>query len=201
MRATAPAAQRLRWRRARALLASGLVLGVGAAVTLAAWNDSEHSSATFTAGTFGIEGAVDGTSFSEHASQATSAAMTFPATPMAPGTTSFALFSVRTTSASIGGTAQLAANPGNSTGLGSHLTYGVRAIAGTTCDQSSFDAGAAVVPTGSPLTTSGAGTQVLQPRGAGTVHYCFRVTLPASAPNAAQGLALTARWEVVGTSS
>lgn len=201
MPATAPAARRLRWRRARALLASGLVLGVGAAVTLAAWNDTEHGSATFTAGTFGIEGAVNGTAFSEHPTQATTATMAFPATPMTPGTTSFALFSVRTTSGSVGGTAQLLANAGNGSGLGAHLTYGVRAIAGTSCTQATFDAGTVVVATGAALTSSGTAIQQLQPSSASPVHYCFRVTLPASTPNAAQGLALTARWEVVGTSS
>ncbi|UWF76726.1 MULTISPECIES: SipW-dependent-type signal peptide-containing protein [Microbacterium] len=46
-------ARRLRFRRIQALLAGGLVLGVGAAATLAAWNDTEHGSATFTAGRLG----------------------------------------------------------------------------------------------------------------------------------------------------
>ena len=40
----------------RAILAGGLVLGVGAAVTLAAWNDSEFATGTFGAGSFNLEG-------------------------------------------------------------------------------------------------------------------------------------------------
>ena len=42
----------------RAILAGGIVLGVGAAVTLAAWNASEFATGTFQAGTFTIEGAT-----------------------------------------------------------------------------------------------------------------------------------------------
>src|SRR5690606_23874046 len=57
-------------RKVRALLAGGVVLGIGAAATLAAWNDSEYAGATFTAGSFNLEGAVDGAdgSYTDHAS-------------------------------------------------------------------------------------------------------------------------------------
>ncbi|WP_318279074.1 SipW-dependent-type signal peptide-containing protein [Agrococcus baldri] len=185
----------------RALLASGLVLGVGGAVTLAAWNDSEHSQASFSAGTFGIEGAVNGTAFSEHPSQATTATMTFPATPMVPGTTSYAMLSVRTINPSVAGASLLTANAANSGGLGQYLTYGVRTIAGTTCNATTFAAGTVLVTAGSPLTTGATATQALQANRGNQVNYCFAVTLPATAPNAAQGLALTARWEAVGTAA
>lgn len=40
-----------RWRRLRAVLAAGLVLGAGASVSLAAWTDRERAGAMFTAGT------------------------------------------------------------------------------------------------------------------------------------------------------
>ena len=43
------AKRRSRSRMIRAILAGGLVLGVGTAVTLAAWNDSEFVTETFTA--------------------------------------------------------------------------------------------------------------------------------------------------------
>lgn len=179
------------------------MLGVGAAVTLAAWNDSEHISASFTAGQFGIVGAVNGTSFSEHPTQAATATMTFPATPMVPGTTIYALFSVRTINPSVAGTAQLTANAGNATGLGQYLTYGVRTITGTTCNATTFGSGTVVVPSGSALTTGApAGTvQALQANSGNQVNYCFEVKLPAAAPNSAQSQQLTARWEVVATSA
>jgi len=37
------------FRRLRAVLAGGLVLGVGAALTLAAWNDAEFATGSFQA--------------------------------------------------------------------------------------------------------------------------------------------------------
>lgn len=195
-------ASRLRWRRARALLASGLVLGVGAAATIAAWNDTEHSQASFTAGRFGIVGSVNGSTFTENPTQ-TPATLSFqaPPTAMTPGTTTYALFSVRTLNPSVAGVAQLNANAANASGLGQHLTYGVRTITGTTCNASTFGAGTNVVAPGSTLTTGATVTQPLQANAANQVNYCFAVTLPTAAPNSAQGLSLTARWEVVGTAS
>ena len=53
----------LRSRKVRAILAGGLVLGLGAAVTLAAWNDSEFAKGTFTSGSLNIQGSVDGDIF------------------------------------------------------------------------------------------------------------------------------------------
>ncbi|SFH86076.1 hypothetical protein E3O11_09355 [Cryobacterium levicorallinum] len=43
-------------RRIRAVLAGGLVLGLGAAVTLAAWNDSEFARGSFAASGFNLVG-------------------------------------------------------------------------------------------------------------------------------------------------
>ncbi|XSS44541.1 SipW-dependent-type signal peptide-containing protein [Propionibacteriaceae bacterium Y1685] len=39
-------------RKFRAALAGGLVLGIGAVVTLAAWTDDENAAGQFSAGTF-----------------------------------------------------------------------------------------------------------------------------------------------------
>lgn len=183
------------------------MLGVGAAVTLAAWNDTEHGSATFTAGTFGIEGAVNGTAFSEHPTQAATATMELTttsgtqATALTPGASIYALFSVRTITGSVGGTAQLVASAQNGTGLGQYMTYGASAVPSAKCDEASFRAGTPVLATGSALSAGSTTSQALQANAGTPVHYCFQFTLPPSAPNAAQGTALTARWEVVGTSS
>ncbi|RUR01447.1 SipW-dependent-type signal peptide-containing protein [Labedella endophytica] len=54
----APVGNRSRSRKFKAVLAGGLVLGVGAAITLAAWNDSEFATGTFSAGTFNLEGST-----------------------------------------------------------------------------------------------------------------------------------------------
>ncbi|MGN0099855.1 MAG: SipW-dependent-type signal peptide-containing protein [Dietzia sp.] len=62
-----------RRKKARAIMASGLVLGVGAAVTLAAWSDTVWGEGTFgTEGNaFNIKGSFDGgKSWNEHVSPA-----------------------------------------------------------------------------------------------------------------------------------
>ncbi|MFD6815416.1 SipW-dependent-type signal peptide-containing protein [Microbacterium sp. NPDC060132] len=194
---------RLRSRRLRALLAGGLVLGIGTTATLAAWNDSEFGSATFTAGRFDLVGATDGVTFSSHATTGAAAALNFqlPPTAMAPGTTTYALFSVKTASPSVAGVLQLTAGTPGGTGLASSLTYGVRAIAGTTCSAATYPGGTAVVADGSALTAGGASTQAVSANGASVVNYCFAVTLPTTAPNTAQGLTMTQTWQIQGTSS
>jgi predicted ribosomally synthesized peptide with SipW-like signal peptide len=197
---------RLRSRRVRALLASGLVLGVGGAVTLAAWNDSEHATAAFTASRFGIVGWTgdEQTSFDDHATREGAAALAFsPAGPLAPGTTMYALFSVRTLDASVAGPARLTADAANSGvgTLGQYLSYGVTAISDTACDATTFSTGTTVIPPGSPLTTSATASQPLEADGANQVNYCFAITMPANTPSAAQGLGQTARWEIVAASS
>ncbi|MFC9350572.1 SipW-dependent-type signal peptide-containing protein [Arthrobacter sp. NPDC057013] len=75
-----PAADKSKRRKAKAILAGGLVLGIGAAVTLAAWNDSEFATGIFGSGHFDIEGSVDGSdsSFDDHPETA-------PATLVAQG--------------------------------------------------------------------------------------------------------------------
>ncbi|MFC7405097.1 SipW-dependent-type signal peptide-containing protein [Georgenia alba] len=194
---------RLRFARLRAVLAAALVLGVGATVTLAAWNDSEHTSGQFTAGTFSIVGATDGVTFSEHPTAGQAATLSFqaPPTAMAPGTTTYALFSVRTADPSVAGSVQLTAPGANGAGLGQYLQYGVRTVAGTTCDATTFGGGTPVVANGSALTTGATAAQAVQANGANQVNYCFAVTLPTTAPNAAQGLSLNATWELVGTTA
>lgn len=75
-----------RRKKARAIMASGLVLGVGAAVTLAAWSDTVWGAGTFgTEGNaFNIKGSFDGgASWNEHVSSTGSGTD-------APGAMSFA---------------------------------------------------------------------------------------------------------------
>lgn len=55
-----------RRRKAQAIAAGGIVLGIGAAVTLAAWNDSEFAQGTFGSASFNLEGSVDGTTYVEN---------------------------------------------------------------------------------------------------------------------------------------
>lgn len=194
-------ARRRRSRRIRALLAAGVVFGVGAAGTLAAWNDSEHATATFDSGSFGIWGSIDGATFVDHAVSGTPATLNFQLAPtaMVPGTTTYALFSVKTLDDSVGGSVSLAAGT-PSGALAPYLRYGVRIVPTPTCDASAYGAsGDIVVAGGSALTVSGASPQTLAAAGASPVHYCFAVTLPADADNGAQGQSGAQSWTFAGT--
>lgn len=199
-------ALRLRSRRIRVLLACGLVLGIGATSTLAAWNDSEFGAATFTAGTFDIQGSTDGTTFAQHSTAGAAATLSFSvstvAKAMTPGDKVYALFSVKTANPSMAGTVQLKAAATNNTGLGAYLTYSVHTIAGTTCNATTFAAGTATgLPTAQALTVGATGTQTLSANGADQINYCFEVTLPAGTAGAAQGTTLSANWEFAGSST
>jgi predicted ribosomally synthesized peptide with SipW-like signal peptide len=203
---------RRRWFRVRALLAGGLVLGIGSAATMAAWNDGEYADTTLRAGTFQIEGSApaadSGSTFTDHATSGTAATLTFsaPVTALSPGTTTYSSFFVRTKSTSVAGTVALQTPTftASSTGLQSTLTYGVRLLAsGQTCGAGAFSSplGTAVVPTGTvlnaPLT---AATQPIAAAG-GLHHYCFALTLPSTADNSVQGQSATPVWQFLATAT
>lgn len=94
-------------RKILAVLAGGLVLGIGTAATLAAWNDSEFATGTFTAGAFNLQGSTTSatTGYSDHNTDTggTAASLVFslPATASStgPGVTVYAPFWVRLDSA------------------------------------------------------------------------------------------------------
>lgn len=90
-----------RRRKLKAILAGGIVLGLGATITLAAWNDSEYATGTFTAGTFSMEGSTNGTTYAEHPTAGTAAALTFSTgfDDISPGDVVAAPFAVRLTAA------------------------------------------------------------------------------------------------------
>jgi predicted ribosomally synthesized peptide with SipW-like signal peptide len=113
----------LRSRKVRAILAGGLVLGLGAAVTLAAWNDSEFAKGTFTGGSFNIEGSTNGTTFSEHPASGSAADLgfTLDTGDLSPGEVVSAPFAVRVDSESTNGAAVTVS--GAATGAVTGLTY------------------------------------------------------------------------------
>jgi predicted ribosomally synthesized peptide with SipW-like signal peptide len=189
-------------RRVRALLAGGLVLGIGGAVTLAAWNDSEYTSGSFAAGVFGIQGSADGATYTDHP-VGSPAPLTFAPTvgAMIPGTVSYSLFSIKTITNSIAGTVQIGADAANVAPgtLGTYLQYDIRTIAGTSCTAATFASGTSILAAAT-LATSPGTAQNIAANGA-VVNYCFKFTLPASADNGAQGKTLTAKWTFTATNS
>lgn len=198
-------------RKVLAVLAGGLVLGVGAAITLAAWNDSEFATGTFKAGTFNLQGSSDGTTYTDHATSGTAATLSFslPAgvvDHMTPGDTVYAPFWVRlaantTSDASLTAAGVTAGSLGNE----SKFAYTITAIgAAQTCDSS---ATGTTIASGANLSTLTPGTASALTKGspttsAGTaVQLCFAVTFDSAATAADQGKSGTATWEFRATST
>ncbi|SDH27706.1 SipW-cognate class signal peptide [Agrococcus jejuensis] len=196
--------------RVRAVLAGGLVLGIGTTATLAAWNDSEYATATVTASRFGIEGNINATGFTDHATSPGPTLTFSPVTSqMSPNTVSFSSLVIRTTATTnIGGSLVMSTSsaPSDAT-LAAQLQYAVRVVtAGTTCNQAVFDAASTaaniIVPNGTTLTTAvPANTQSLTAAAGNTVTYCVRLSMPSTAPSSVQGLTTNVTWQWLGTSS
>lgn len=198
-------------RKVLAVLAGGLVLGVGIGVTLAAWNDSEFATGTFTAGSFNLEGSTTsaGAGYDDHNVDLgqTAAALVFElpavASSMSPGDVVYAPFWVRldsttTNSATLVPSGITAGTGGNE----ANLSYTVTAIdPGDVCDAT---AAGTVVATGATLSAQTGATSVPLAEGtpagtAGTpVQLCFAVT---AGTGLTQGATATATWEFTATST
>lgn len=90
---------RTRSRKRKALLAGGTVLGLGAAVTLAAWTDDVWVSGSFSASTFNVQGAVDsaGIAWQDYDSEGGAGPLAFTVNPtaMTPGNSVYAPLNLR----------------------------------------------------------------------------------------------------------
>lgn len=197
--------------RVRALLAGGLVLGIGGTVTLAAWTDAENASGTFAASRFSIEANVSNP-YSVTApwtvnETAPGATLAFDAAGMYPEKITYAPIALRTRPGSVSGSAtllgaQVTDTPGTEPRLGAALVY--RVVLSQACNAEAFRPGAAFVvgsdTTFAPLTTGQRpdALAVLAPAGASTpgasTHFCFQVTLPKDADQRLQGTSATAVW-------
>lgn len=85
-------------RKARAILAGGVVLGIGAIMTLAAWNDSVWAEGEFATEAWNVQGSVDGgTTWAEYASSGDAGQLQFTLgnLSMVPGDTVYAPFALR----------------------------------------------------------------------------------------------------------
>lgn len=200
-------------KRVRALLAGGLVLGVGATVTLAAWNDSEFARGTFTAATFNLEGSTTSgtTGFGEHPAAGSAAALSFtvPFSNLSPTSVVYAPFWVRlaantSTAANLAVTSIASSDTGgpNSAQLGYKIfrlatvtdacnaanVASLTAIAsGTTVASGAVTSTAVPLAIGSPVTAAGAAENL-----------CFVVT---AASGLIQGGVTTTTWQLTATST
>jgi len=186
----------------RAILAGGVVLGVGAAITLAAWNASDFATGTFKSGTFALEGSIDDTTFAAHpAAPGAALSFTAPVADLSPNDVVYSSYCVRL-AAGTTANATVTVNTGTPTGSLAGLTYSLVQTTGTTCDATTT--GTSLVPSGTALgTVPGAPTFALSAgsptTSAGTaVHLCFTVT---AAAGLAQGLSGTATWQFAAQSN
>lgn len=162
----------------RAIVAGGLVLGVGAAITLAAWNDSEFAQGTFTAGSFNLQGSTNGTTFTENpvGSPATLGFTTNPAN-LSPGDVVTAPFAVRLDGASTYDatvTLSTEASTGSLAGLTYELTQSEDFGCAEAVTETLVTAGQTLGSTPASVTfdlTQGADADPGAP-----VNLCFRVT-------------------------
>lgn len=185
---------RRRGRKVAAILAGGLVLGVGTMATLATWNDSEYANATFTAGTFIFRGSLDGTNYTDHATTGAAASLSFtsPVLNLTPNDTVAAPFALRLGAGTTNDADVSIAMP-TTTGTVTNLTWQL-IDTGATFGCTAATTGTSVVA--SSALSAGSGTFTL-PKGAtvavdGTAkNLCFKVTAGAGLQ---QGQTATATW-------
>ncbi len=186
-----------RRRKAMAILAGGLVLGIGAAVTLAAWNDSEFATGVFGSGAFDLEGSVDGASFtSDPTAPGKSLSFELDAGSLAPGDVVAVPFAVQL-SADSSYAADVSISASGDEPIAAGLTYSVvdtgafaaECDAETPGDPLVTDAAAAASTTADAFSLTSAGA----PR-----NLCIIVTAGDALPQSAAG-AVT--WKFVATST
>ena len=183
----APAAKQRGWTKARAILAGGLVLGVGAAITLAAWTDQEWAKGVFGSGQFGIQGATDGSTFAEHPDQASAATLNFQigADRLAPNDTVYAGYAVRLAPGTTNQADVTVTQDDSAKIAGTTASY--RYTTSATCDATAYAAGTNENGTSFELTALGT-----------PVYLCFRVSADSTLP---QGQSGTILWNFAATST
>jgi len=201
-------ASRPKLLKLRAVLAGGLVVGIGVTVTLASWVDREFGSASFTASTFDTEStsAATSTGWASNAS-APGAALTFNATAMSPGTLQYATLNVRTTAGtSVPGTIVLTSATTTGT-LPAVLEYRLvrTATTSTACNAAAFTgstyiAGAATPTYLAPTTVPGVAVSSTLAAAGGEIRYCFEVRMQTTAATSYQGATGTITWQFAATS-
>jgi hypothetical protein len=220
----------LRNRRTRnkvmAVASAGLVVGVGAAMTLATWTDTEWDFAGaggvpgLGTSTFVVQQNVanpySATGFNQnHNNPGDALDFETGALTLSPGDSVAAPVAYQTTSASIAGTLQLQAavpasgvtanDPTNALWNALQLKVGVVSVTptGVTPACTASLTGFSSIPmTGTGLGAVPANVPLpLQAATGNTLHYCFVVTLPAGSPSTLQGLTVAPAWQFNAVSS
>ncbi|UPW03055.1 SipW-dependent-type signal peptide-containing protein [Rhodococcus pyridinivorans] len=191
-------------RKIRAVLASGLVLGVGAAVTLAAWSDTVWGSSEFGTGgsSFNIQGSFDGGStWAEYLTADAAGTMTFTqqANALVPAEPVYQLVGLQEVEGNFGADITVTKTNADTSALANLVTVRVAEL-GTGAAAPACGAGA---PFGAGTTIGAASTQVLSTTvGAGDYRWlCFSAELAANAPATAAVTSAPILWEFAATST
>lgn len=178
--------------RIRALLAAGMVLGLGAVGTLAAWTDESTATATFSAGTLDLKlGTLPEGPFSD-----TVALTTLDMAAMYPGASKAGMVSI-----SNSGTVPLAYTlAGTASGdLGAALKVGVYAGGAATNEANTGTCSGTLLGSADlPLVGAIISSARTLPA-ASAENLCLLVKLPAIAPNTLQGTTSTATFTFTGS--
>jgi len=191
-----------RRRKRKAILAGGVVLGIGAAVTLAAWSDDVFTGGIFeTNGKFVVQGssstvlpAAAGT-FRDARTAPTKLELSFPVQDLTPGDTVYAPLAIRTTEDSTLSGSLTKVEAAATGAMKSSLTYTV-AKDSTSCDGTSGSTGATWI-TGAPVNgvANLSGTApALASAGRTPVQLCVAVTFP-NTPEAKKAVVSTPTME------
>jgi predicted ribosomally synthesized peptide with SipW-like signal peptide len=192
-----------RSRKVKAVLAGGMVLGVGAAVTLAAWTDYEFVSNEFTSGTFNVQGSVDGTTFADHPAVGQAATLQFAGdfANLSPGTTVASPFVLRLAEGTTYDATVTLSSSLVQAGDPAGLTYSVVQVGGLSDCEPGATGTTDVVPAGTALgSVAGAAPFALthvDGAAGDAVTLCFQVT---AGDALQQGESVDVAWEFAATS-
>lgn len=211
-----------RTRKVFALLSAGLVVGVGASLTLASWTDTEwvfgglDGDANVGTSAFEVQQSTiapfgAGTWVDRESNPGGELVFTTGALALAPGESVYAPVALRTTADSLGGSVTLNAAVA-AAGIIVNDTDGLlwaalqqRVVTDTapfTCDATAFGSRTpfAVGALGTAAATT-AQTQALAAASGSTQFYCVEVTLPSGSPDTLQGRTVAPAWAFVSVSS
>lgn len=189
-----------RRRKIQALAAGGLVLGVGATATLAAWTDKEMTVGEFTTGQFALEANTLGNEWES------TETIHFENTALAPGHSVYAPVVLRLSPDTTVDGDITVSGLGDTDGLNTALRFRavtVDPVADVTqmnCSADTFGSNNSYVfkKSGEYVPMSGAANastiQRLPVGEADTVAYCFEVQLDPEAPNETQNLTADYSW-------
>ena len=189
-----------RRRKVLALLSAGVVLGIGAVITLAVWNDPEFAQGTFTTQEFDIQGSVNGTTFSSSTSPTAPKTLAFSieAADMTPGSTTYAPFAVQLSDKSAY-RAAVTLQSVASTDLIGGLVYSLYGLDSWNekCSAASPPPAETIILHDVPVNTTVPQAVFDLTATERPVHLCFAVT---GEPTLVQGKSGTVTWQFTGTS-